>query len=151
MKNLVFLFVITLISSCANYTKQKTEPFSIKGATFNYWSGGQGVTGTRIIIPYSTKEKVDFKRVYFQGKSTEVEYKKQRGRTYIFGFITNPRQQNDLVVDVDPSKEIKNNKPDISLPFKLKADEIAISYVENGETKYYLIKNTVKTETDYYP
>lgn len=151
MKKTCFFFALVLLVSCANYTKSKTEPFTIEGASFNYWTGGQaGVGGTRIIVAFTTKEKVDFKKIFFQGKSANVEYKDQKGKTYLFAFINKSRQQ-PTVLDIDSSKEIKNQKPDISLPFKLKDKEIAISYTENGELKYYLIKDVKQTESDYYP
>lgn len=90
--------------------------------------------------------------MYFAKKEGSLEIRDKDGKAFLTGHInTSKRRDQELVLDIDPKKEIKNELPEKTFPFELKENEAVISYLENGVTKFYKVKNMVKTKTDFYP
>lgn len=147
-KLLLYTLLLFLAYSCANYSKSKSEPFKIEGATYNYWSGGLGASGIKIIIRCQSIDSVDFKRVFFKDKSGTLEHYSKEGKSYLIGHISTSTFPGD-----DVPEGVKKPKQEIPVqfPFKLKENEIAISYLESKKLKYYLVKNAKQTPTDYFP
>lgn len=152
MKKITSLFFVLLLTSCANYTKPPNTGFEIQGASFNRWFGGQpGASGIKIIVAYKALDSIKFKKLYFQKKSADVLYKNEKGKTYLLGYINTSKEQEDVVLDVDPKKELNNQLPIVNLPFKLKENEIALSYETSEGIRYYIIREVKETKADYYP
>ena len=81
---------------------------------------------------------------------TFLEAKEKEGITTLIGNIsTSTIGNSNLVMDVDPKKEINNEIPETNFPFDLKENEAVLSYLEKGVTKFYKVKNIKKTDTNY--
>ena len=66
MKLGIYLMMIIGLTTCKTLKFEKNPPFKITAATYNNWVGGQqGVSGIRVIIGYTTTEKIDFKSIFF--------------------------------------------------------------------------------------
>ncbi|WP_299114772.1 hypothetical protein [uncultured Winogradskyella sp.] len=151
MKNLkkatcaiVFAVAISFTFQCATpkvatTTFEQQTPFKVKPVFFQEWYAGikVGGTGINIFIPISDVEQdIAFDEVFFRnlrGKLTkkEEEYMsvlKHPSRHYTFQKAEKP---NDY-------------------PFDLKDNECVISYIENGQTKYYKIIALNEVAGTYY-
>ena len=154
MRTLVYLFILLGLTTCKSAKIDDNPPFKISGATYNYWTGGQpGVSGIRVIINYITTEEVSFEKIYFQKKEGEIDEYKRDEKTFIIGRInTSKPRDKDLVMDVDPKKEMNNKPPQgATIPFELKDNEAMIVYRYKGKTYNYKVSNIKQTESDYYP
>lgn len=145
-----FLFLICLLDSCANYTKPLKESFKIKGANYNHWTGGQpGVKGIKIIIALEVEKHTEFQKIFFQRRSCYIELQTINDKKYLVGNLNTSKLPGDeLVVQ---NKQSTNNNQKTEFPFKLKEDQVAISYLQNGQIKYYLIQNIKETSKEFYP
>lgn len=152
MKLGIYLITIFALTTCKTIKLEKESPFTVTGATYNNWVGGQqGVSGIRVIIGYTTTEKVDFKSIFFNDKEAKIEMKEREGKTYLFGYIdTSTRKDDDLILDIDPKKETKNKLPQ-KLPFKLKENEAIVSYLDGKRMKFVKVSDLKRTATDFYP
>lgn len=139
----IFTVVMGLTFQCASpkatTTFQKEIPFNIDNVYFQEWYAGikVGGTGVNIFIPVVDKPAdVIVDSVYFrnlQGKLVKTQGKysailKNKSRNYSFRVAEKPKDY----------------------PFDLKANECVISYIQNGETKYYKIKQLNEFAGIYY-
>jgi hypothetical protein len=152
-KAIILVMFAVIFSQCAATKFDSKPPFTITGATYNSWVGGQqGVSGIRLVFNYESKETIKFQKVYFANKVGSLEPREKDGKVFLTGHIsTSTRRGKELVLDIDPKKEMKNELPEKTFPFELKENEAVISYLENGVTKFYKVKDIIKTKTDYYP
>lgn len=58
-KKIMTLMMLTVVfSQCASSKFDSNPPFTIKGATYNNWVGGQqGVSGIRLVFQYESKKR----------------------------------------------------------------------------------------------
>ncbi len=152
-KILTLLLFVGVFSQCASTRFESKPPFKITKATYNDWVGGQqGVSGIRLVFVYEPIKTVAFQKVYFAGKEGTLTPRNNDGKTFITGHIsTSTRVNKELVLDIDPKKEVNNKLPEKRFPFQLKENEAVISYIEKGVIKFYKVQGLVKTKTDYYP
>ncbi len=139
---------------CASVHFEKTPPFSVKGATFNNYVGGlPGVSGTWVRIYYEATTKIAFDSIFFKGRKTKIELQTIKNKTFASGHFNTStvNSKEDLILHREGKKEYGNKAPEKKLPFELKENEAVISYTENGETKYYKVKNIKEGKKTYYP
>ncbi|WP_422106701.1 hypothetical protein [Winogradskyella sp.] len=141
---IVFGLTLSLVFQCASSkttatTFEEQPPFTVKPVTFQEWYAGikVGGTGINLFIPISDlDEGVVFDEVYFRnlkGKLIEKERAyiavlKHPSRRYVFRMADKP----------------------VDYPFDLDDDECVLSYVEDGQTKYYKIKTLNEVAGTYY-
>ncbi|MTE27240.1 hypothetical protein [Winogradskyella ouciana] len=140
---LIFAIAMCLTFQCASpkvaTTFENEIPFNIEDVYFQEWYAGikVGGTGVNIFIPVVDKPAdVIVDSVYFrnlQGKLVKTQGKysavlKNNSRSYTFRV---------------------EDKPE-GYPFDLKAYECVISYIQNGETKYYKIQQLNEFAGTYY-
>lgn len=155
MKTINFLFILTIIisfSQCGSLKFDEHPPFEIKSAVYENWFGGQpGVSGINVKIHFSSNRTIEFDSIYFSNKVAKLEAKDANKNTVVFGYFNTSTRQNNLVLDANPIKELKNPVPEIKkFPFKLKKNQAVISYKINGKIKYYKIKSLVKSKSINY-
>jgi len=151
MKPVIYLFFVLGFMTCKSVKTDSNPPFTITGATYNYWVGGQpGVSGTRVIINYTSDQEVTFDKIYFQKKEGTVENYLRDEKTFIIGRINTSTPRGDMTLDIDPKKEMNNKLPE-KIPFDLKENEAVIIYTYKGESHHYKVKNIKKTKSDFYP
>ena len=153
MKPVIYLFIALGFMTCKSVNTESNPPFTINGSTYNYWVGGQpGVSGIRVIINYTSDQEVSFDKIYFQNKEGTIEKYEREGKIFLVGRINSSKPRNpDLVLDVDPKKEMNNKIPDVKIPFELKENEAVIMYTYKGESHHFKVTNIKKTKTDFYP
>jgi hypothetical protein len=154
MRTIAYLFIVLGFATCKSAQIDSNPPFNISGATYNYWTGGQpGASGIRVIINYTTTEEVSFEKIYFQKKEGEIDEYKRKGKTFIIGRInTSKPRGNELVMDIDPKKEMNNKPPQgATIPFELKENEAMIVYTYKGKSYNFKVTDIKQTESDFYP
>jgi hypothetical protein len=154
MRILVSLFLVLGLSSCKSTKTDSNPPFTISGATYNYWVGGQpGVSGIRVIINYTTTEDISFDKIYFQKKEGTIDEYQKDGKTFIIGRInTSKREGNELIMHADPKEEMKNKPPQgVTFPTGLKENDAMLVYTYKGKTYSFKVTDIKQTESDFYP
>lgn len=146
MKNKQFILLTLfsiVFSQCSNTRLVKNPDFTIVKAIYYTWAGGQpGVGGTNIKINVENASAVNFGVVYFRGKQTKLEVKKEAEKTTLLGFFPKNKKNVGLVLDVNTTKELNNEPPSSNnnFPFELLKDEIVISYSYKEKIHYYKTK-----------
>lgn len=153
MKPVLYLFIVLGFMNCKSVKSNENPPFTISGATYNYWVGGQpGVSGIKVIVNYTSDQEVTFDKIYFQKKEGTIENHLRDGKTFLIGRInTSKPRGEDLVLDIDPKKEMNNKIPEKKIPFDLKENEAVIVYTYKGESHHYKVTNMKQTKSDFYP
>ena len=154
MKLFGLFAIIATLFQCASIKFEDNPPFKINSATFNNYVGGMpGVSGMNVKISYETNNSVEFDSLFFKGKKAKIELQTIEKKNYINGsFNTSTvNSKEDLILHSEGKKEYGNKAPKKKFPFELKDNEAVISFLENGETKYFKVKNIEKTEDVFYP
>lgn len=153
MKNIIIAITAIFLVQCKSAQFDAKPPIKITGATFNNWVGGQpGVSGIRVIIGYEKKGDIEFQKIYFAKKEGRIEAYVRKDKTFLVGHIdTSSREKENMILERDSKKEIKNKLPEPKFPFELKENEAVISYLKNGKVKFFKIENIKQTKTDFYP
>ena len=148
LKRAIYVFVFAIAFSftfqCASSKEVATTfeyqaPFTVKTVVFQEWYPGikVGGTGMNIFLPISdVKGNIVFDEVYFRnlkGKLIKKEY-------------------NYMAVLKNPSRTYTFKKADrpIDYPFDLADNECVLSYIQNGQTKYYKIMTLNEVAGTYY-
>ena len=145
------LCITFIFLQCASTNFEKQPPFKISSATYNNWIGGlPGVRGTKVEIHLSQKNQITFDSLFFKNSKTKIEKKEVKGEIILIGHFNTQRNQ-DIILDANPIKELKNKipKPD-KFPFDLKKNEAVISYQLKGKTKYFKVKDIQKQDSDSF-
>ena len=152
LKVILIAFITIFLTNCKSSQFDAKPPFNVSSATYNNWVGGQeGVSGIHLVFNLNSKQTIKFQKVYFNKREAILEAKEKEGKTTLIGNIsTSTIGNSNLVMDVDPKKEINNEIPETNFPFDLKENEAVLSYLEKGVTKFYKVKNIKKTNTGYY-
>ncbi|QOD59748.1 hypothetical protein H9I45_10335 [Polaribacter haliotis] len=152
---IVSIFAIILgFSQCGSSKFVKNPSFKIEKAVYNNWKGGQpGVSGTKLEIHISNASEIEFESLFFQQKETKVEVSKDGDKTILIGhFSTSTKEKRDLILDADPTKELKNTPPNIeNTKFDLKENEAVLTYKKGDKVHYYMIKDIKKTQPTFFP
>lgn len=152
--SVLMLLVMASFSQCAGSKKiQDKAPVTIDQAYCQSWVAGieGGGSGLDIFIPIKNKF-FPLDSVYFRGKVTKLEIAPD-SLMFIGRFKMAFNQPKDIIMHKDPKKEIGNQMPEIpkKIPFDLKDDECVISYLDDEETKYFMVKNIVEKPILAYP
>ncbi|ARV15902.1 hypothetical protein [Polaribacter sp. SA4-12] len=154
MKFLSIIAILFTFTQCGSIKLENDPPFKFKKASYNNWIGGQpGVRGTIVEIELMESSNIDFDSIFFQNKSTIVEINTATGKTLLIGYFnTSKRQNRDLILDADVTKEMKNKLPDVKkIPFELKEDEAILSYKLGDKINYFKIEDIKKAKPVFYP
>jgi len=147
MKTMKILSVLAIVFSffqCGSSQFVTNPSFEINSAEYQSWVGGQpGVRGLKVKITLKKKSALYFDMLYFRNRSTKIE--KIEPLLLIANFNTAKVNPSDIILDIDPTKEMNNQVPKIDkFPFVLKENEAVLSYEMGGETKYYKINDLKK-------
>lgn len=149
----IILFAISF-SQCACVKFDQKPPFTVTNATYTNWVGGvPGVSGTNVVFYYTSKAKITFDSIYFNGRKTKAELKKDAKGTMVVGNFSTSKRNNDLQLHNDPKKEFGNKAPEKAdeIPFELKENEAVISFKEGDKIKYYKVENLTKRSAPKIP
>ncbi|RCS28466.1 hypothetical protein DUT90_00300 [Polaribacter sp. WD7] len=148
MKLLVIATVVFGFTQCRSLKLENNPPFAIDNAIYSTWAGGQaGVRGMNVTIQLKEASDIVFDSLYFKNKVVKVEFKE--ATIIIANYSLSKKIPSDIILDIDPKKEIVNKVPsDKKFPFELKKNEAVLSYQVGGITKYYKIPNISKIENN---
>ena len=151
MKILSILAIVFSFTQCGTTKFETNPPFSIKSAEYYGWTGGQpGISGINVKIQLEGKSAIEFDSLYFKNKSTKII--KKDASLLVANFNTSKNIPADVILDIDPKKELKNEIPKPKkTPFELKDNEAVISYKLGGKTRYFKISDLKKSNTDKQP
>ncbi len=139
------LVVLSLVLASCGTTKingksiQKEHPFKLNSATYTFDKGDQSTIKEIHIRLTIDNPEIQLDSIYFRNEIAEL--KKEVSASNIF-YVANylvKDVRKDYNLHSDPQKEYGNTPPKISskFPFELQKNEAVISYVLNGETRYY--------------
>lgn len=145
--------IALLFVQCKSSQFVTNPEFKIISATYYSWTGGQpNVGGINVKITLEKTTAINFDTIYFRGRKTNTEIKSTEDKTTLLGYFPKNYKNNlNLVLDKNPTKELKNTLPkkETPFPFALKKDEIVISYTYNKKTKYFKT-NVTRKETKQF-
>jgi hypothetical protein len=154
MKILSILIILLSFAQCGSSTLVHNPPFKVEKAFYNNWVGGQpGVRGIKLEIYLKNAAEITFDSLFFKNKKTKVEVLQKEGRTQLIGhYSTSKRRNSDIIIDIDPKKELQNTLPIINkFPFELKDDEAIISYKKGNKTVFFKIVKIDQIQPIPYP
>jgi hypothetical protein len=154
MKFILSLVMVFGLLSCKSTKSEIIPPFTVQEASYNNWIGGrEGVSGIKLKILYTSNQEVSFDKIYFQNREGIIKMNKIEGKTFLIAnFDTSTRNNGqELILDIDPKKEMTNKLPERKIPFELKENEAVVLYSFKGVSQHYKIKNIKKIKTEYYP
>ncbi len=142
LKTPLVLLVLILVLSCkpSQYAFQKEAPLQLTRAYFNNWTTGVkiGSNGVNIYLANLIPENnVTIDSVYFR---------RMKGKLYEAKGLYKSRLTKRLTNAEDNALTTTG-----FFPFKLGNRECAISYIENGVTKYHKVNFVEEKEGVYYP
>ena len=123
----------------AKATFEEQAPFKVNPVYFQEWYAGikVGGTGINIFLPITDlAENIEIERVYFRNLTGRLT--KKDGRYYA------------LLKNKSPHYTFKKSEAPADYPFTLNDNECAVSYIENGKTKYVKIAAKNEVAGTYY-
>lgn len=96
-----------------------------------------------IPIKGENNKNIQLDSVYFKEKSAKIMLSSQNQNLYYARFITKPAYTEDVILSSDMKEEYKNKLTlqKTKIPFELLPNQCVVSYLQNGEVKYYKISN----------
>lgn len=146
MKMLSIFAIVFTFFQCGSSKFVTNPPFKINSAEYNTWVGGlPGVSGINVKIKLKEKSTIQFDSLYFKMRVTKVETK--NSTLLIANYSTSKKNPSDIILDIDPKKELKNQIPrQQTIPFELEENEAVLSYQFKGKTRYIKIKDIKKSK-----
>jgi len=139
----ILLFSCSSTGQISTNNLDEKSPFKVMKSSYEKWVGGQpGVKGVMVNIEIDNP-KILLDSVYFRNMKAPLSKSKSSPKETYIGHFTYPNNSNDIILDIDATKEFGNQVPDISkkIPFDLEQDEAVVSYHFKGLTKYFKISN----------
>ncbi len=155
-QNKLFLapILMVLLFSCAggkDVLFEQDPPFQIKKATAQNWVAGvQGGGSGTIVTIYmgAIHEDLRIQELYYGEGMAQAVQDKHNIDKYV-ARIESDRNRNVIMSD-NPKEEAKNRPPSKS-PFSLEKNEVVISYVHDGELKFYKYTEVEEKPIIAYP
>jgi hypothetical protein len=118
--------------------KGKPMPLFIRDTYFKKSASGKKETGINIYFPtLINKSNYKLEKVYFRGMIGDM----QSGKASYFANLK--PNTIGLIMSQEENAEFGNKIPE-PFPFQLKSNECMLSYIDNGETKYFQVYNIVE-------
>lgn len=151
-----FVGILTILAcSCAGfnqvYVLEEEPHFTLDDVYSQKWVAGveEGGSGTHLHFTTATLAgDVRFMHAYFRNQKQRINQNQETPDVYMVNF---PNQSMaDRIMDVDPTKEAANT-PEAEYPFDLDENEAVLSYLMNGELKFYLVGPIAEKPMLAYP
>lgn len=130
---------------------EQNPPFQIKHAISQDWVSGVqgGGSGTNISVYMGdVHEDIQVKEIYYGDTMAIAERHPRDIDKYVARFANSTNR--NIIMDENPKKEAENTPPLKSL-FNLEKDEIVISYLHEGELKFFKFSEVEKKPILAYP
>ncbi|WP_143744279.1 hypothetical protein [Polaribacter tangerinus] len=144
-----YLFaVITIIGfvNCKSHSIQTKTPFKVVDAFYFKEIGfKENTKDFTLEIQLTQNTNQYFDSIFYKNKKTKILTIKTGKITRLLGYFKHPKKTQNLIMDANSIKELKNTIPAIEKsPFKLKENEAIISYFVGKKKKYFKIKSVKK-------
>lgn len=149
---LTLILITTSLTGCKTSKLTVTPPFQVVQATHTNWVGGQlDVRGTQVVIQLKENPDIEFTTLYFQQQKTTLETRIVDGSLFLTAHF-NTSKKEDLILDANRVKELKNQLPSqVQMPVKVSDNQAVVVYVENNKEQYYIIDTVYKKQEAFYP
>ena len=135
IKLLVLVFTAITLSQCNTVKLTETAPFTITGASYYNWVGGQpGVRGTNLIIGINNNSKITVQSIYFKNRIHKPSLEARNGKDYLVVNINTSRTLKFEEKKSENSKRIASPAKPAKLPFSLEKNEAVIKYLNGKKT-----------------
>ena len=145
-------------SQCSTLKLTETAPFTITGASYHNWVGGQpGISGTNLILGIETTSEISIKSIYFRNRKNNPRLENRKGKEYLVVNMSTSREMISVSQSISYSGDgpmPRTKRPKVSLPkipFNIQANEAVIKYMIGKKTFYYKVSKIKKSETIFYP
>ena len=157
---ITFIAAISLVScgslkeknnASKEYVLIENPSFKIIDSYYQHWAAGVqgGGSGTNLTIKLDNFVKgVAFKNLFFQGKLAPLKKLINNSVGYQASF--KEENSNEIIMDGDVINEISNTPP-VKIPFDLNENDAVVSYIENGNLKFFKISALKEKPMIAYP
>lgn len=148
------LYFIFILFSCAGGKEvlfEQDPPFKVKKATSQNWIGGVQGGGSGTIITVflgQIHEDMKIQELFFGEEVAKAEQDRFNIDKYVARF---DKKTNRDVIMLEETKEEAQNVPPSKSPFSLEKNEVVISYMHNGELKFYKYNEVEEKPLIAYP
>ncbi|WP_179353406.1 hypothetical protein [Winogradskyella vidalii] len=143
---IIFALVFSFTFQCASSKPVTTSPtfvnstsFKVKPIQFQEWYAGikVGGTGVNVFVPISdVSDNIEIDSIYFRNLKGKLV---KKGSKYV-ALLENDSPYYTFQIPEKPS----------DYPFTLTNNECAISFIENGVTKYLKVRDLTEVAGTYY-
>ena len=147
MISIVMLFLATSVTQCSSAQKLEHKAPLVFGEVY-YQKRAQAVKDLgsviTLYIPVNGEiNNIKLDSVYFKGMKAKLKVSPQNKKIYYAHFITKEAYTEDFIFSSDVKDEHQNKLPikKTKIPFDLLPNQCVISYIQEGELKFYKISN----------
>lgn len=147
MISIAMLFLATSVTQCSSAQKLEHKAPLVFGEVY-YQKSAQAVRDLKsmytLYIPIKGKKNnTVLDSVYFKGMTAKLIVSPQNEKIYYARFITKQAYTEDFILSSDVKDEHQNKLPiqKTKIPFDLLPNQCVISYIQEGELKFYKISN----------
>lgn len=146
----VVMMILSTSKCSENQKLQDAPPFAIGEVYVESWTSPEVAnTGFTLHIPIvgNDNSSIVLDSVYFRNQITKLVKESVGSNTVYIGKFEIPEKSNpDIIMSSDPLEEMKNKPPRIpkTIPYKLGQSEGIISYIVDGETRYFKIEDIIE-------
>jgi len=133
------------------YQLEEEPPFTLTDVYFQDWVAGveSGGSGTRLHLSVTSNAgNIRLMHAYFHEQKVRIDQNETDPDTYVVNFEKGMGK--DRIMDLNAVNEAKN-VPEEEFPFDLEENEAVLSYLIEGELKFYLIGPIVEKPMLAYP
>lgn len=147
MISIIMLFLTTSVTQCSSAQKLEQKAPLAFGEVY-FQKRAQAVRDLKsmftLYIPIKGKSNnIELDSVYFKGRSAKLMVSPQNEKIYYAHFITKQAYTEDIILSSDVKDEHQNKLPirKTKIPFDLLPNQCVVSYIQEGEIKFYNISN----------
>ncbi len=144
----IFLVTNVQCGSSKHQLQESQTDIKPSNAYYQEWFSGIKVGGSGINIylaNLNSQNKVTIDSVFFR----RMKGKLIQGRAQYTAILKKPSRHYENISSVFQEGKKKLNVA-ANFPFELTYNECIVSYIENGETKYFKVKNLTERKGVYY-
>ncbi|UNY99681.1 hypothetical protein MQE36_04870 [Zhouia spongiae] len=148
------IFSFAQCGSSQQYAGQDEIPFRFGEIAIENWTRENSKeTGINLFFPLENDVDTVIDSVHFRGRIVHPEKIKRGSYVVYVARFMNKQEPGDVIMHADPKKESINQPPVIikRSPFELSPYEAVVSFMVNGETKYYKVSGIKETTSIVYP
>lgn len=151
MKLFGILILAITFTQCKSHKFEQNPPFTVKNAIYTHITGGTpGNNSLDLMIEFTANDGVKFEEVYFQEKLTKAVIEQKGDKQFLAArYNTSTQKEMHDINLVNNSDDAPKSEKKCS--FKLNENEAVITYLLNGKSHFYKLKNITKAKSVFMP